>query len=499
MQIEDVTLLKCLGKGSFGEVYLSTKKGRNQYFATKKMDRKQADQPSVRKYFENEIKILQSLNHPNIVKLEEVKATKDYYYIVMEYINGGSLTDCLKKYQQKFGKAFPESIVQYLMIQIVDAIKYIHARKIIHRDLKLDNIMVSFDNENDKNNLNMMRAKVKIIDFGFAINLKGNLAFSALGSPINMDPVILQKFSKKDNRQLGYDEKADIWSLGTVCYEMLIGQSVFNADTMNELVRKVENGSYNVPTSVSKEVVSFLNGMLQYDGNNRLSAAELSKSPFLTKRVSDFTKIDTRRVSRKINNKGLNINVKKNQTIWAIFNEEDEKKLVNIRGGRDMPVPEDTFANTNKRRHTDTNIPRNIKNNQQQFNNNMNNFQRRASNNQIPYGMNTMGSSFYGQNMHPGPPIQQLQGMQPMPQMGGMPYNNPMMNYPTFGVPMSYPYGGGMGGMYANPNVPGIQPNYPVPGYIPPSMSNVSNRPPPPGYAPLNNDDYDRGGDCIII
>lgn len=83
------------------------------------------------------------------------------------------------------------------MIQIVDAIKYIHARKIIHRDLKLDNIMVSFDNENDKNNLNMMRAKVKIIDFGFAINLKGNLAFSALGSPINMDPVILQNFPKK--------------------------------------------------------------------------------------------------------------------------------------------------------------------------------------------------------------------------------------------------------------------------------------------------------------
>ena len=86
------------------------------------------------------------------------------------------------------------------MIQIVEAIKYIHDRKIIHRDLKLDNIMVSFDNENDKNNLNMMRAKVKIIDFGFSINLKGNLAISALGSPINMDPVILQKFSKKDNR-----------------------------------------------------------------------------------------------------------------------------------------------------------------------------------------------------------------------------------------------------------------------------------------------------------
>ena len=495
MQIEDVTLLKCLGKGSFGEVYLSTKKGRNQYFATKKMDRKQADQPSVRKYFENEIKILQSLNHPNIVKLEEVKATKDYYYIVMEYINGGSLTDCLKKYQKRYGKAFPESIVQYLMIQIVDAIKYIHARKIIHRDLKLDNIMVNFDNENDKNNLNMMRARIKIIDFGFAINMKGNLAFSALGSPINMDPTILRKFSKKDNRQLGYDEKADVWSLGTVCYEMLIGQSVFNADTMNELVKKVENGSYSVPTSVSREVVSFLNGMLQYDGNNRLSAEELAKSPFLTKRVSDFTKIDTRRVSRKIDNKGLNINVKKNQTIWAIFNEEDEKKLINIRGGRDLPVPEDTYTNTNKRRKTDTNIPRVNKNNQFQINNPI---QRQYTNNRMPYGMNSMGSSFYGQNMHPAP-IQQLPGMQqPIPQMGGMSYNSPLMNYPTFGVPMAYPYGGGMGGMYPQPNMPGIQPNYPVPGYMPPNISNMSNIP-PPGYAPLNNDDDDRGGDCIII
>ena len=505
MQIEDITLLKCLGKGSFGEVYLSTKKGRNQYFATKKMDRKQADQPSVRKYFENEIKILQSLNHPNIVKLEEVKATKDYYYIVMEYINGGSLTDCLKKYQKKYGKAFPESIVQYLMIQIVDAIKYIHARKIIHRDLKLDNIMVSFDNENDKNNLNMMRARVKIIDFGFAINMKGNLAFSALGSPINMDPTILRKFSKKDNRQLGYDEKADVWSLGTVCYEMLIGQAVFNADTMNELVKKVENGSYSVPTSVSKEVVSFLNGMLQYDGNNRLSADELSKSPFLTKRVSDFTKIDTRKVSRKISNKGLNINVKKNQTIWAIFNEEDEKKLVNIRGGRDLPVPEDTYVNAAKRRKTDTNIPRVIKNNQLQINNPMNNIQRRSSNNQMLYGMNTMGSSFYGQNMHPSAPIQQFPGMQPpFPQMGGMPFNSPIMNYPTFNLPMSYPYGGGMGGMYPQPNMPGIQPNYPVPGYMPPNISNISNisnmsNVPPPGYAPLNNDDDDRGGNCTII
>ena len=554
-QIEDLTLIKLLGKGSFGEVYLSTKRGKREFFATKKMNRSQADQPSIRKYFENEIRILDSLNHPNIVKLEELKQTKDYYYIVMEYINGGSLTDCLKIYQKSFGRPFPEEIVQYLMNQIVDAIRYIHSKKVIHRDLKLDNIMVSFDNDNDKANLNMMRAKVKIIDFGFAIKLtKSSMAFSALGSPINMDPIILKKFAKRggDINQLGYDSKADIWSLGTICYEMLIGQAVFNAETMNELVKKVETGSYSVPTSVSKEMVSFLNGMLQYDPNNRLSAEELAKHPFLTKRTSDFTKINTKQVSRKIDNKGLNINVKKNQTIWAIFNEEDEKKLVNIKGGRDLPAPEGPIVDDytrNKRSRTETNIPRIPYNNYPQNTFNNNNIHKTYTN-QYPNFSNNFGSgnSFYGQSMHPNsnfggsnqtaapiqpypgmqrpgmmPGIQQMPGgmmpgrqqmpggmmpgrqqmpgmmpgMQQMPggmmpgmqQMPNMGYNTPMANYPTFGVPMSF---SGSGGLYNNNN-----------NRIPQNYMPVYNQNRPPNsinqYAPFNDDDDNEKGKICSI
>jgi len=162
-----------------------------------------ADKPSFYKYFENELRLLKDLHHPNIVHLEDVKKDHNYYYIVMEYVNGGSLTDCLKKYKIKYGKAFPEEIVQYLMRQIVDAIKYIHQRNIIHRDLKLDNIMVNFDNANDKNNLNMMRAKIKIIDFGFATKLtpdKNNLATTVLGSPINMDPLILNEMANRGKK-----------------------------------------------------------------------------------------------------------------------------------------------------------------------------------------------------------------------------------------------------------------------------------------------------------
>ena len=519
MRIGDLNLIKCLGKGSFGEVYLSTKSGRREYFATKKIDRAQADKPNMKKYLENEIKILNNLRHPNIVRLEEVKEDKNFYYIVMEYINGGCLTDCLKTYQKRYGRSFPEDIVQYLMRQIVDAIKYLHSRNIIHRDLKLDNIMVNFDNDNDKDNLNMLRAKIKIIDFGFAIQLgPDNLTFSALGSPINMDPIILKKFSKqgRDINQLGYDSKADIWSLGTICYEMLIGQAVFNAETLNDLIKKVENGSYQVPTNVSSEVVSFLNGMLQYNGKKRLSAEELLKHPFLSKNVRDFTKIDTRRVSKKItNNKDLNINVKRNQTIWSIFNEE--KQLANIKGAKDLPAPEgpigEDYNVRNKRSKTEKNIPRMPHNTHQNKNYQKTNTPQYPSFNSNISG----GTSIYGQNMHPNMPrnqqmpgmqmpgmmpgLQPMPGMQPIPRMPPAPGMPPIpgmqpmpgmqqipYGYPGYGMPMGYPYGGGM-----YPNAPGIQPNYPPSVYNNQTSKNAINQ-----YSRYNNEDDFEGGLCSI-
>ena len=348
--IDDLTLLKLLGKGSYGEVYLTSKAGKSELFATKKMERKYADQPNVSKYLKNEISILRELKHKNIVVLEDIKITKNHYYLVMEYCNGGSLSDCLKKYQKMYEIPFTEEIVQYLMKQIIDAIKYIHNKKIIHRDLKLDNILVKFNSENDKNSLNMMRAVIKIIDFGFATRMGNDLCYTALGSPINMDPNILKKMDdnkkgKNYGNMVGYNQKADIWSLGTLCYEMLIGKSAFNSKTMDELVKKVEAGSYKIPTNLSKEVVSFLNGMLQYNAKKRLNANELSRHHFLTKNVKSFQPIDLRKVQKKLQNNNLNVNIKNNQTIWSIFNEEDEKKLINIPTNYLNPISEEEEYN----------------------------------------------------------------------------------------------------------------------------------------------------------
>ena len=336
MIVENYILEKCLGKGAFGEVYLTTlRDDKTKKFATKKLDRNEIERTEAVKYLKNEIQILQKLNHPNIVKFENIKKSKKHFYLIMEYCNGGELSKALEKYQEKYGKPFSQEIVQYLMRQIISAFKYIHENKVIHRDIKLDNILLNFESEEDKKELNMMKAQVKIIDFGFACLIsKSGLLYSTLGSPINMDPIILKKLNSnsKKARQLGYDQKADIWSIGTICYEMLIGKSAFDAQDMDELVEKIENGTYSVPTNLSREVISFINGMLQYESSKRLNSEQLSQHPFITKDIKDFHPIDMQKVSKKVDNKGLNIDFKRNKTIWAIFNEEDEKKLAEIDG-----------------------------------------------------------------------------------------------------------------------------------------------------------------------
>ena len=168
MLVDDLTLIKPLGKGAFGEVFLTSKQGTTQKFATKQIDKKYAANPKAKKYLDNEIMILKDIDHENIVKLYDVKETSQYFYLVTEYCNGGGLSDCLEKYQEEHNTAFPEELVQYLMKQIVSALRYLHSKRILHRDIKLDNILVNYESEEDRINKNLMKAKVKMIDFGFA-------------------------------------------------------------------------------------------------------------------------------------------------------------------------------------------------------------------------------------------------------------------------------------------------------------------------------------------
>jgi len=353
MKLGSYTIEKLLGEGSFGKVHLTRKEGDSKKYATKELDREEIDSSEAKKYLINEIRILQSLNHPNIVKFVDIKKTKKHYYIMMEFCNGGELSKNLEKYMIKNGTAFPEELVQHFMRQIIDAFKYIHGKKIIHRDVKLDNILLHFDNEEDKKNFNLMKAQVKIIDFGFSC-IYNDIKKSILGSPINMDPLILKKLTDSTGatRELGYDMSADIWSIGTICYEMLIGKSAFDSNDIKELSDKIEKGAYKVPTNISAELVSFLNGMLQYEGKNRLNAEQLSRHAFLTKDVKQFKRINLNEISNKIEDNQIEVDTHenktflqkkpiKNSTIWSIYKGNQENVLTNISGNEFIdPVDE---------------------------------------------------------------------------------------------------------------------------------------------------------------
>ena len=328
MMLDDYLLTQLLGKGTFGDVFLTTKKGSNLSYATKRMERELVENPHYCKYFVNEVSILRNVFHKNIVKIVDLKKTKNHYYIIMELCNGGSLKSNLDKYMKINKKPFPEKIVQHIMRQIVSAINYLHGLKIVHRDLKLENILVNYSSEEDKSNVNLLNAELKIVDFGFATHINNvSLLKTAIGSPFNMDPRILKKFNSHTNCPQTYDEKADIWSLGTLCYQLLMGEYAFKANNSQELSLKIEEGNLNIPITFAKETISFLINMLQYDPTKRSSAAEISEHPFLIKYIGDFSYIDLRKVLHKINYDKLYLNIKDNKTICSVVNEEGVKQL----------------------------------------------------------------------------------------------------------------------------------------------------------------------------
>ena len=306
MLINDLTLTIKLGEGTFGKVYLSSKQGTSTKYATKVINK-----PKIPCII-SEIAILKDVNHRNIIKFIENHEDSKYVYIVTELCNGGNLNQVLRQYQKKNNKGFPEEIVQYIMNEVIDAVKYLHNKKIIHRKIYLNNIMINYEDEDDMKNNNIIKGKIKIIDFSVASYLKkGEVSRLFVGHPLYMSPIMLGIDKDKD-----YDEKEDIWSLGVTCYILLTGNFPFER-YQNNLNRE----NYYVPTTLSKEAISFLNCMLQYDSKKRINTINLYNHPFLRKNVKEFNRIDLAKLKNItiVENSKILISTKDNKNIIENF------------------------------------------------------------------------------------------------------------------------------------------------------------------------------------
>ena len=318
-KIDNYTLLSLLNQGTLSKYYLTSKEGTETKYITQVIEKSKA-QGETKRYIDNEISILLDIDHPNIIKLFEVKKTEKFIYIITEFCNGGDLQSFLDKYVKENNKGLSEEIVQYIMKQLIDAFKYLHNKRIIHRDIKLYNILINYDDENDKLNSNIMKARIKITNFEFSKYLqKGQLAKTFVGTPLNMSPLLLNKqLGDENNKNKGYDTKEDIWSLGISFYQLLIGKSPFDADNMSDILGKVEKGIYMIPSTLSKEAISFMNSMLQYDSNKRLSVQKLCEHKFLKKNVKEFSKIDINEIKDLLKGSYIEINTKSNDSIWKV-------------------------------------------------------------------------------------------------------------------------------------------------------------------------------------
>ena len=330
--VDEYKLEKCIGKGSYGEVYFTSKEGANIPYATKRMKREEVEDPSYVKYFINEITIMKELYHKNIIKIEALKKTSNHYYIIMDYCNGGTLKDNYYKYKMKYGTSFPEKIIQHILRQMVEAVAFLHSKNIVHRDLKSENILIHFNSEEAKNNIDILNSELKLIDFGTATHKINN---TIIGSPLTMDPLILKMITngrKEDQEKLPYDEKIDIWSLGIISYQLFTGSYPFISGNYHDLMNEIEKGDIIIPINISAEAISFLLRMLQYSSEKRFNAAELLKHPFIQRYIGDFSFLDKKILHNFIKNGSLNVNIKDTEGIDSILNQyiNPDKNSINL-------------------------------------------------------------------------------------------------------------------------------------------------------------------------
>ena len=311
LNLEELTVFHDYGKNDVYERLIAKSPDNRKYFI-KKTNKSILDHQIKSKYFTNELSVLQQISHENIINFVAQKQILNDIYLIFDVSNGGSLNEYFKFYVDKYKKPFPEEYVRNIVKDISQAIKYLHDNHVIYRNLTLDNTYIAFDNEEDLNDFDLLKAHFKIGNFHFSKILGDNeLTHSFIGVPIYMDPNIL--FHSKEIDKIAYEYKADIWSLGAICFELLTGNAPFDGENYDELIKNVKNSTYKIPKdlNLSKEAVSFINGMLQYDPKNRFDINDVIKHDFLNKNVSEFSHSDYETLG-KVDENGITLDIKIN-------------------------------------------------------------------------------------------------------------------------------------------------------------------------------------------
>lgn len=254
VNINDFKMEKLLGQGSYAAVKLAYEKTTSKKYAVKIYEKYRLTEPHRMNNVKREISILKKLEHRNIIKLFNAIDDKRQIFLIMEYIGHMSLHAYLKS---RPGRKIDEKETKKLFFQIVEAVNYCHSKNIVHRDIKLENILL------DEN------MTIKVIDFGFSITIPSSKKLNIFcGTPSYMAPEIV-------NKMLYNGHATDVWALGILLYVLLHGNFPFKGVDDKDLFRKIGKGKFDMNESLSKECKGLLTGMLKVGPTERVSTSQI--------------------------------------------------------------------------------------------------------------------------------------------------------------------------------------------------------------------------------
>uniref|UniRef100_A0A9J7WW49 non-specific serine/threonine protein kinase n=2 Tax=Cyprinus carpio TaxID=7962 RepID=A0A9J7WW49_CYPCA len=259
--LENFDIGRALGKGKFGSVYLARERQTKFILALKVLFKKQLEKAGVEHQLRREVEIQSHLRHPNILRLYGYFHDTARVYLILEFAPKGELYGEL----QRCGTFDDQRSATYIM-ELADALSYCHSKDVIHRDIKPENLLLGSNGE------------LKIADFGWSVHTPSSRRSTLCGTLDYLPPEMIEGKT--------HDEKVDLWSLGVLCYEFLVGRPPFETKSHEETYRKISRVEFTYPAHVSEGSRDLINRLLKHNPMHRLPIQGVMVHPWVLENSS---------------------------------------------------------------------------------------------------------------------------------------------------------------------------------------------------------------------
>ncbi|NXN19676.1 AURKA kinase, partial [Indicator maculatus] len=255
--LDDFEIGRPLGKGKFGNVYLAREKQSKFILALKVLFKTQLEEAGVEHQLRREVEIQSHLRHPNILRLYGYFHDVTRVYLILEYAPRGEVYKELQKLTK-----FDERRTATYITELADALSYCHSKSVIHRDIKPENLLLGSNGE------------LKIADFGWSVHAPSSRRTTLCGTLDYLPPEMIEGRT--------HDENVDIWSLGVLCYEFLVGKPPFEAETYQETYRAISRVEFKFPPFVTEGARDLISKLLKHNPLHRMPLKDVLLHPWIT-------------------------------------------------------------------------------------------------------------------------------------------------------------------------------------------------------------------------